>query len=491
MTDPKPDESATTGRLARWGFWLGVSIFAVLLVSPAPEGLSDQGWRTAAVAALMAVWWATEAIPVPVTALLPLALFPLLDVATINEVTAPYANPLIYLFLGGFMIALAMQRWNLHRRIALNIVSTVGAQPVRVIAGFMLATAFLSMWVSNTATTVMMLPIGLSVASVITPDTAGPADENTRRFRLCLMLGIAYAASIGGMATLVGTPTNALLAGFMLENYGVEISFVRWMIVAFPLVLVLLPVIWVVLTRIIYPFTLPSGTSAEHVIASELKKMGPISSAEKRVALIFSMTALAWMFRPLLVSLPLFEHLTDAGIAIIGGTLLFLVPAGGQQTGALLNWDWSVRLPWGILILLGGGLSLAAAVDGSGLAAWFGQGLSFFTTWHLAILILAMVTTVIFLTELTSNMATTAAFLPVVGAIAVTGGFEMLPLAAPAVMAASCAFMLPVATPPNAIVYGSGYVTIPQMVRAGFLMNLISIVIMTFAGAFIVPLVFN
>jgi solute carrier family 13 (sodium-dependent dicarboxylate transporter), member 2/3/5 len=462
---------APWGRRQRIGMVAGALAFALILLLPAPEGVSVAGWRVAAVGVLMAVWWMSEALPIPVTALLPLPLFPLLGVGTIDEAAAPFANPVIFLFLGGFCIAQAMQRWDLHRRIALNVIRLTGTRPVPLIGGFMVAAAFLSMWVSNTAVAVMMLPIGLSVVQLAQPDVevgAGPLESN---FGVALMLGIAYATSIGGIATLVGTPPNALLAGYMRESHGIEIGFGEWMAVGLPVTVLMLPVTWLLLTRVVYRpgiRTLPGGVA---LIARELEALGPRSRGENVVALVFAATAALWIGRPLLAGIV--PGLSDAGIAIAAAIALFMIPVDLRQGRFALNWEWARRLPWDVLILFGGGLSLAAAISRSGLAAWIGTALGGLHALPLIALTLLVTTVILFMTELTSNTAAAATFLPILGALALSIGINPLELAVPAALAASCAFMLPVATPPNAIVYGSGYVTVPQMARAGVLLNVL------------------
>ena len=423
---------------------------------PEPANMSAQAWATAAVAVLMASWWASEALPVAVTALLPLILFPTLGLSTIDEAAVPYANPLIFLFLGGFLIALAMQRANLHRRLALALIARVGTRPEATIAGFMGATAFLSMWVSNTATTMMMLPIALSVAGVV---------GSGGNFVVALLLGVAYAANIGGLGTLIGTPPNALLAAY---------------------VVVFLPLAWVGLVRL-YPIDATGGVGGEGAIAAERAAMGPMSPAEKRVAAIFVAVAALWVGRPWLAGLPGLGGLSDTGIALAGGLATFVVPAG-RGRGRLMDGAGARALPWEVLLLFGGGLSLAAQITRSGLADWLGAFLAGFGAWPLVALIAAVAALTLFLTELTSNTATTAAFLPVVAALAGAAGHPVLALAAPAAIAASCAFMLPVATPPNAIVFGSGKVRIGQMVRAGIVLNLSGIVIVTVLVYLLAPL---
>lgn len=435
----------------------------------------------------MAVWWASAALPVAATALLPLVLFPLLDVAPIRDAAAPYANPLIYLFLGGFLIALAAERWSLHRRVALLVLSRIGSAPRVMIGGFMLITAGLSMWISNTATTVMMLPVALAVVPLL---GASPGDDETgasRPFAVALMLAVAYGASIGGLATLVGTPPNALLAGFFEQTYAVDIGFARWMLLGLPVTVVMLAVAWAWLTHRL-PARPGPDTGAEALLARELARLGPMSAAERRVAGVFLLTASLWMLRPVLVESFGLARLSDPGIAVFGALLLFVVPANWAARDFLLNWKWAKRAPWDVLILFGGGLSLAAAIDSTGLAAWLGGGLQALGVYPAVVLVAGLVALVIYLTELTSNTATTAAFLPVVAALAGELGITPLQLAAPAALAASCAFMLPVATPPNAIVYGSGHVSIPEMVRAGFWMNIAGVLVITAAAMWLVPL---
>lgn len=453
-----------------------------MLLMPEPEGLSPEGWRTAAVAVLMAVWWMTEAIPISATALLPLVLFPILGIEEISETAAPYAQPMIFLFMGGFMIALAMQRWDLHRRIALNIIRAIGTRPGSIIAGFMISSAFLSLWISNTAATMMMLPIGLSVIELARRSdgeatSEGLSDRQSRNFAVCLMLGIAYAASIGGVGTLVGTPTNALMAGFLNETFGVEISFVQWMMVGLPLVLVGIPIAHIALTRVAYPVRLRSLPGGREYIGAELSRLGRISRPEMLVAGVFVLVAALWIVQPLLaVAIP---GISDTGIAIFGALLLFLIPVDAKRGVFLLNWKQAERLPWGVLILFGGGLTLAGVIQRTGLAEWIGTFLSGAGALPIILIIALAVTLIILLTELTSNSATAAAFLPIMVALAVAVGQNPILLAVAATIAASCAFMLPVATPPNAVVYGSGALTIPQMARAGLILNVLFIALVT------------
>jgi len=351
-------------------------------------------------------------------------------------------------------------------------VRRVGTQPVRLIAGFMLATAFLSMWVSNTATAVMMLPIGLSVVELVMQrDPNAPAEPGDMNFAVALMLGIAYAASIGGAATLIGTPPNALLAGFMAESYGVSIGFGQWMLIGVPLAVVMLPVTWLVLTRWVFPVRLDDIPGGAAVIERELAGLGRPGRGEKMVAVVFVLTALAWIARPLLERV--FPGLSDAGIAIAATLVLFALPVDWRKGVAVLDWDHARRIPWDVLILFGGGLSLAGAITRSGLAGWLGEALSGVGALPLVAIMGVVTLVIIFLTEVTSNTASAAAFLPVLAALAVGIGQDPLLLVVPAALGASCAFMLPVATPPNAIVYGSSFITIPQMARAGLVLNLL------------------
>jgi sodium-dependent dicarboxylate transporter 2/3/5 len=456
------------------GLVLGVAVFAALLVLPAPEGLAIAPWRVAAVAALLAIFWLTEAVPISVTALLPIVLFPTLGVTTVTEATAPYADPIVFLFLGGFIIALAIERWNLHRRIALTVLSHVGAREDLQIGGFMIATAALSMWVSNTATVALMFPVALSVVPRYADGSIAP---EKRGFAVALMLGVAYGASCGGIATLIGTPPNALLAGFMRSTYGVEIGFAQWLLLGLPLALIMLLITWLLLTRWLFPVGSEELPGARAAIREQLEEMGPASVAERRVAAIFAVTAVLWISRPLLAGWLPGLQLSDTTIAIAAALACFFVPNGMERGRFLLTWEYAERLPWGVLLLFGGGLSLAAAVSDSGLAQWIGAQLAGLEDWPVLLLVIAITTLIIFLTELTSNIATAATFLPLVAALAASLGQPPLLLAIPAVLAASFAFMLPVATPPNAIVFASGFVTIPQMVRAGLRLNLIGIVV--------------
>jgi solute carrier family 13 (sodium-dependent dicarboxylate transporter), member 2/3/5 len=486
---PNASADTTHGWRPRIGLVLGPALFGAILLAPHPAGMEPAAWRVAALGLLMATWWISEAIPIPATALLPLALLPALGAGPVDSAAAPYANPVIFLFLGGFLVARAMQRWNLHKRMALHVISAVGTRPIPLIGGFMLAAAFLSMWVSNTATAVMMLPIGLSVIDLVArregTDDFDPGESN---FALALMLGIAYACSIGGLATLIGTPPNALLAGFLAETYGIEIGFGQWMLLGVPITLAGLPLAWVVLTRWVYPVRLREIPGGDEAIRGELRGMGTLTRGEKVVGIVFVLTAGAWITRPLLEGV--FPGISDAGIAITAAVLLFAIPVHPRQGVFALDWDAARGLPWDVLILFGGGLSLASAITRTGLADWIGGALGGLDAIPTLLLIVVVATVVVFLTELTSNTATAAAFLPVLASLAIGLGENPLLLTVPAALAASCAFMMPVATPPNAIVYGSSFVTIPQMARAGIVLNLLFIFLITLAAYVLVLRVF-
>lgn len=435
----------------------------------------------------MAVWWATEATPIAVTALLPLVIFPLLDIATIQDTAAPYANKVIFLFLGGFIVAFAMQRWNLHRRIALAVLQKAGGSGRSLVGGFMLASAILSMWVMNTSTTMMLLPIAVSIITVVHKSVADLDQDGRENFQYALLLGVAYGATIGGISTLVGTAPNAMLAAFMQDNYGTSIDFASWMKVGVPISIAMLPLAWLALTRWVFKVNFKTSVEGRDELQRMHEAMGSIKTPEKRVAIVFTCMALLWVFRPMIVKLTGLTALDDSGIAMAGAIALFLVPSGDASDPLLLRWKYAEQLPWSVLILFGGGLTLAGAVKNTGLAVWIGGSLEAAGTLPLILLVIIVATMIIFLTELTSNIATTATFLPVVGAIAIEAGYNPIVLAVPVTLAASCAFMLPVATPPNAIVFGSGLLTIPKMARAGLVLNLIGIVLVSLAAVILAP----
>ena len=477
----------------------GGPVLALLVWAVLPESYMDPagdlvpftaaGRTTLGIMAWMATWWLTEAIEIPATALLPLALFPISGVADMKTTAAPYAHPLIYLFLGGFLIARAMQHWGLGERLALRTLLLAGSSPDRMIAGFMAITAVLSMFVSNTATTAMMVPIAISVIRLVQASTTDRKEATGSNFAICLMLGIAYAASVGGIGTIIGTPPNALLAGFLSDSiavpYRMEIGFAGWLRFGLPLALVFLPIIWFGLTRFLYPVKIRSIPGGRNLMTAKLQELGPVGRGEQITLAVFLCCASLWIFRPLLMKLPLLGRLSDSGIAMAGALALFVLPVDFSRKVFALDWKTARQIPWGVLILFGGGLSLAAAVQANGVADFLGSLVGALPKMPDVILILAVTTLVIFLTELTSNTATTATLLPVLAALA--PGLDIHPylLIFPTTLAASCAFMMPVATPPNAIVFSSGYVTLPQMCRAGIWLNMIGILLVTLFASFL------
>jgi len=477
----------------RIGLVLGLALLVGIAVVPIP-GIPDEARRMLAVAAIMATWWVTEAAPLAVTSLLPLALLPPFGITNAAGAAAPYANHLVYLFLGGFMIAQAMQRWNLHRRIALRTVMAMGSSPPRLVLGFMVASAFLSMWVSNTATTAMMMPIGVAVIAEISRAVHGakrPAPGEFP-FAVCLMLGCAYGASIGGFSTLIGTPPNVFLAGFLSEQLDIEITFVRWLAFAMPLTVLLLPLTWLWLTRVAFPIRIKDIPGGREPVRAAYQALGPLSTPEKRLSILFGGTALAWMFRPVWTGfLPTGGLITDSTIAMAATVLAFLVPAGNGSGDRILNWEWGVKIPWDVLILIGGGFSLANGLEVSGLSQFLGDRLAGASALPLPLFVIMVVVFIILLTELASNLASTAMMVPILAAVATGAGIPPLMLLLPVTVAASCAFMLPAATPPNAIVFGTGHFTIPQMVRAGVGVNIIGAVLTCLFAVFWVPVVFG
>ncbi|MCX7445371.1 DASS family sodium-coupled anion symporter [Corynebacterium sp. P7003] len=482
----------------RIGLVAGVLVAALIYWIMPQDSTTHEMRSTAAIAALMGVWWMTEAIPIPITALLPLVLFPAFNVAKIKEFSGAYTSSVIFLFMGGFMLALAMQRWNLHRRISLHIVKAMGTSSATIILGFMIATGFLSMWVSNTATAVMMLPIGVSVLTLINnsldadkrrelgedpaaldDSEGGPAEPPKTNFGIALMLGIAYAASIGSLGTIIGTPPNTLLAGYMADQ-GHPIGFGEWMLVGVPLAVVLMLVCWFVLVKVLFKPEVDHIPGGREMMDRELKAMGSMSTGEKLVGVIFVLAAISWIGIPLLFKDTTFAgNFSAAVIAMVVGILLFIIPADLKKGTPLLDWHTALELPWGVLLLFGGGLALSKQFSGTGLSEWIGTRVGSLDNLPIFLLILVVAGIVLILTEFTSNTATAATFLPVVGGVAVGLGMNQMYLAIPVALAATSAFMLPVATPPNAIAYGSGYVSMNNMVKTGVWLNIIALVLIT------------
>jgi sodium-dependent dicarboxylate transporter 2/3/5 len=478
---------ASYGVRQRVGWVVGPAALLLTTVLPPPAGLSVEGWLTAGVATLMAVFWVAESIPIPATALLPLVLFPLLGLGDIAETTAPFANPVIFLFLGGFIIALAMQRWNLHRRVAIGLIGALGTKPSSIIAGFLMASALVSMWVSNTATALMMLPIALSVVQLL-PEGASRTRE-VQGFGTALLLSVAYGATTGGMATLIGTPPNALLAGYIGDLYDVHIGFGQWMLLGIPVMLVALPAVYLVLTRIMFTLDAHELPGMVELIEAERAAQSRMSRGEISVAVVFVLTAAGWVFRPLIV--PAVPLISDTTVAMAGALLLFVIPVNFRRGDFVMTWEATKGVPWGVLLLFGGGLSLAGNIQRHGLAAYLGDLAVGLGALPIILMLCAICFGVLMLTELTSNTATAATFLPIGGALAVSLGQNPLLIAIPIALAANCSYMLPVGTPPNAIVYGSGLITLPQMARAGFLLNVVLVPIVVALLLLLGPVVFG
>lgn len=466
------------------GLYSGPLAFVLTLLFFHPADLGTEANAILAATLWIAIWWITEAIPIAVTALLPIILFPLTDGLNLTETTAAYGHKYVFLYVGGFIIAIAIEKWNLHKRIALNIINFMGTNVVNIILGFMVATAFMSMWISNTATAVMMLPIGMAIVAQLrdNPDTV--EDENMI-FGKALMLAIAYAASIGGMGTLIGTPPNLVLAGVVEETFGYEITFAQWFKFGFPISIILLFICWKYLTSFAFKFRQKEFPGGRIEIQKQLTALGKISYEEKIVAAVFATTAVAWMTRSYLLK-PIIPAIDDTIIVMISAIFLFLLPTENRER-RLLNWEEAVKLPWGILLLFGGGMALAAGFKNSGLALWIGSQMTLLEGISILALILVLIAAVNFLTEITSNLATTAMLLPILYPMAKTIDVHPFVLMVSATVAASCAFMLPVATPPNAVVFGSGYLRIPDMVKTGIWMNILSILLLTLFVYFALP----
>jgi len=473
------------------GLVLGPALAALMLVSDPPSGLSAAGWATGAIAVLMATWWATEAIPIAATALLPLACFPLLGATSMADAAAPFANKVIYLFLGGFIVAFAMQRWNLHRRIALSVLRHTGGSGRLLVGGFLFASALISMWVMNTSTAMMLTPVAVSIISVIHASIRELDQRARDDFQHAMLLAVAYGATIGGLTTLVGTLPTAMFAAFMLESYGTTINFANWMMVGVPLAVLMLPLCWFILTKWVFDVRFKTSGEGQAEIRKLRDDLGEISTPEVRIAVVAAIMIVAWVGRPLWIQLPGLAALDDTGIAIAGAIAMFILPSGDKSDPVLLRWEYAEQLPWGVILLFGGGLSLASAFISTGLAAWLGAALQDIGSMPLLLIVVAATSMIIFLTELTSNTATIATFLPIAGAIAIESGMDPIVLAVPVTLAASCAFMLPVATPPNAIVFGSGLLTIPKMMRAGLVANIVGIGIVTFVALNLAPRFLN
>jgi sodium-dependent dicarboxylate transporter 2/3/5 len=459
------------------GLIMGIIFLIATCLLPSPESLNNKAWLTLGIAILMATWWLTEAIPLPATGLLPLVLFPLLGISSIKETAQAFSHPIIFLFMGGFIIGLAMQHTGLHKRIAYYIISKFKSSPKSLVFGFMCATAFLSMWISNSATAIMMLPIALSIITVFKEDKNNIKNNN---FDKALVLSIAFSATIGGIATIIGTPPNTVMAAMLSEMYNYEINFVDWLKIGLPTSIILLPITWIILTFLCFP--LGSKTSIkDKVIKDKIKELGKISQDEIMVGIVFIITASLWISRKWLSTaldgvIPA-GALNDSTIAIMAAIFLFIIPSNRPKRKRLIDWQVAQNIPWGALILIGGGLSLATVINSSGLATWIGSLSSSLSNISIIFIVLICIVSIIVLTELTSNTATASTFIPIMGATALGLGQDPLLLIIPATLAASCAFMMPVATPPNTIAYASGHLKISDMIKAGIWLNIISIII--------------
>lgn len=469
-------------------FFLGPFLFLILYTYSPIESLNKEANAVLATTLWMAIWWVFEVVPISVTALLPIILFPLTDGLALGDTTAAYGHKYIFLYMGGFMLAIAIEKWNLHKRIALSIISVVGTNMRNIILGFMIATAFLSMWISNTATSVMMLPIGIALVKQLESNEMVEIDTS-EIFGKILMLAIAYSASIGGLSTLIGTPPNLVLAGVIESNYGIEITFSQWLYFGLPISSILLVTGWIYLTRHAFDLPINEFPGGREKILQLKNNLGKMGKEEKWVAVVFGFTAFCWMTRSYILQ-PLLPNIDDTIIAMISGIVLFLIPATNKRSKILL-WEEAVKMPWGIILLFGGGMALAKGFDSSGLAQWIGQQIVFIQHLSLFFMILTVITFVNFLTEITSNLATTAMLLPILAPLALQLNIHPYMLLVSASIAASCAFMLPVATPPNAVVFGSGYLKIKEMAKTGILFNLFSIVLVLVAVYFLLPWIWN
>lgn len=481
------------------GLIAGPVVFLLLMLGTGIEGLTPEGQAAAAVTLLMAIWWLSEALPIYVTALVPIVLFPITGVLTTQATTQNYGHELIFLFLGGFLVAAAIEKWGLHRRIALTIVRLFGVEPARLVLGFMVATGFLSMWISNTASAMMMVPIGLAVIGQLSELLHESDPELDLRpghfpFGSALMLGIAYSASLGGITTITASPPNAIFVAFFSQLYGVEITYLQWMLFGLPFAAVGIAAVWFYLTRIAFKIDLGEFPGLKELIDEQTRELGPIKGPEGRVLFVFGLVSSLWVVRGAVA--PFLHHvglggLTDTSIAMLGGILLFIIPAHLGRNEQLLNWDDVQRIPWGILILFGGGLALATGIESSGLGGWLGQQLQTLQSAPALLVVVLVVLIMSFLTEITSNTSSATIFVPIAAILATAIGLEPYILMVGVVLAASCAFMLPISTPPNAVVFSTKYITMGQMVRAGIWLNLSFSVFITLAVYFALPLIWR
>lgn len=472
------------------GLLLGPTLFILIRYALHLDGLSDQGNAVLACTLWVATWWVTEAMPIAATSLLPIILFPLSGALPLDDTSSSFGHRYIFLYLGGFILALSIEKWNLHKRIALNIINLIGTDVRKIILGFMIATAFLSMWISNTATAVMMLPIGIAIVKQM-KDLKSTAEDENAIFGKALMLAIAFSASIGGVATLIGTPPNLVFAGIVQELYGIEISFLQWFMFGLPISVVLLAISWLYLTRVAFKFKHIEFEEGQVEIKRQLSGLGKMSYEEKIVLSVFVLTGFAWISRSFFLNI-FIPDLDDSIIALIAGVCLFLFNSNSpDDTEKIMHWEDAVKLPWGILLLFGSGLAIASGFQASGLATFIAEKMVHLNGYSIFIILLVVITAVNFLTEITSNLATIAMLLPILAPTAVVLDVHPFLLMVGATLAASCAFMLPVATPPNAVVFGSNYLKISDMVRVGIVMNVISIIIVMIMVYFVLPFLWD
>ncbi|MGO1438993.1 MAG: SLC13 family permease [Brevibacterium yomogidense] len=490
-TIPAVQESGRT-RSQNIGLITGPALAGIVLIA-APASLSGDGRAVAATALLMAVWWMTEALPLPATSLLPLVVFPTVGVAEIGDTAAPYAGSVIFLILGGVLLGLATQRWNLHKRIALLTVLAVGTKPDRIILGMMLASAFISMWVSNTATAVIMVPIAVSILTQIREGNPG---TSTVKLTAAMLLGVAYSVTIGSMATLIGQPTMPMMRGYLEEAHGVELGFAEWMLIGVPFGIIMLFVAWVILTKVVFRSEVDVIPGGRDVILTQFRELGRVSTEERKIIGVFGGAIFCWLVVPFLAdaaviaeALPWIVNIDDTSVAIAAALLVLTLPASRQNRGPLLPWSSTKEVPWGVLLLIGSGMALSTQFTASGLSEWIGGSVSQLGGASPVILLVVAVVVLLALTELTSNVATAAAFLPVMGAVAVGAGMDPLLMTVAVTMAVSSAYMLPVATPSNSVAFASGEFSIRSMVKAGVWLNIISVCLVFGMLYTLVPLV--
>lgn len=474
------------------GLFLGPALFIIMLMIGPAEGMKPEAMKVAALTVLMAVWWISEAVPIPATSLLPIVMYPILGITTTKATTASYANPIIYLFMGGFFIAVAMQKYNLHKRIALHVIKMVGSSPSLMILGFMIATGFLSMWVSNTATAMMMVPIGLAVISQVTGHTseqmlAGSGGKTEMNFAKSLMLAIAYSASIGGIATIIGTPPNAIMVGMMEKMYGVKINFAQWMMFGLPLSIVMMAAVWFLLTKVMFNTGEMKLASGGEVIKKDIDEMGKMTREEKSVLFVFVLAACSWVINGFIKKSPV----DDTMIAIGAALLLFIIPTNFKKGQFILDWKTAVKIPWGIVLLFGAGFAVAEGFTKTDLAMWISMRLTSLEGASVLLFVTIAAVLVVFLTEITSNTAIATLLVPIMGSAAVAMGIHPFATIISSCLSASFAFMLPVATPPNAVVFGSGAIKIIDMVKAGIWLNIIGAILIVLFTVYVLPIIWG